>query len=91
MGEKMDIILNASKPCHFNCQNCYLKFNDFAVISDKLDKKILKYEFIKFVASLPENEKHQFHFYYMEEGRTEEIADTGNVLEKIKKGRNKHE
>ena len=29
--------------------------------------------------------------YYMEEGRTEEIADTGNVLEKIKKGRNKHE
>ncbi len=29
--------------------------------------------------------------YYMEKGQTEEVADTGNVLEKIKKGRKKHE
>ena len=62
----MDIIINAAKPCSFNCKNCYLKFNDFAKINDVLNLTELNKEFRQFIDTLPTDEEHTIHYFYME-------------------------
>ena len=63
----MDVIVNATQPCICNCNNCYLKFNEFGQLSSKLNINALMKAFMTYIGQLPIGESEPtFHYYYME-------------------------